>query len=356
MKRSLAGALGACMIWSCGGEEAVAPPPSPPPPPVQTAPLAETAPPAPPPKPPIADLEKAALASAAVALNVHDATAVAGLYAEDAVIRVAGLSEVWGRKAIEANMQEWFDTFSGVRIGFRRVWMLGDVVVAEWVLNGTYTGDFFGQKGANQPVGHVGLSILWFDSDGRVKEEHRYGDLGIVVQQVSGKGPPPPQPILPARPEIFAPASADGSAKSLEVAKGVYAAIDAKSETDFLAKLTDDVTYEGHLGHVTSKPEAKTFYEALVKAIPDAKFNVQNAWASGDWVLVEYTLTGTHKGAILGMPPTLKPIEIHAVDLIKISSDHLAKASTYSNGLELMTQLGAYKVDKAVVPPPGLRK
>src|ERR1700722_10581810 len=209
MKRTLVGAVGAlCLcfgVLSCAGEEVVPPPPPPPPPPVAPAPPpAETAA-APAPKPPIAELEKGALTSAAVALNAHDAAGFAASYAENAVIRVAGLSEVWGRKAVQTNMQEWFDTFAGIRIGFRRVWMFGDVVVVEWILNGTYTGDFFGQKGQNQPIGHVGLSILWFDADGHVKEEHRYGDLGTVAQQVAGKGPPPPQPIIPARPEIFAP-------------------------------------------------------------------------------------------------------------------------------------------------------
>ena len=292
-----------------------------------------------------------------MALNAHDAAGMASSYAENAVIRVAGLSEVSGRAAAQANMQEWFDTFAGIRVGFRRVWMLGDVVVAEWVLNGTYTGDFFGKKGQNQPIGHVGLSVLWFDGDGRVKEEHRYGDLGTVAEQVAGKGPPPPQPIVPAVPQIFVPIAGDVSAaKNVDIAKSVYAAIDAKNEADFLAKLTDDVTYEGHLGQVTSKADAKGFYESLVKAFPDAKFNVTNAWPSGDWVLVEYTLTGTHKGAILGMPPTQRPVVIHAVDVMKISGERLAKASTYSNGLELMTQLGAFKLDKPVVPPPGLKK
>jgi steroid delta-isomerase-like uncharacterized protein len=298
--------------------------------------------------------------SATIALNAHDAAGVASAYSDNAVIRVAGLSEVWGQKAIQTNMQEWFDTFAGIRIGFRRVWMFGDVVVAEWILNGTYTGDFFGQKGQNQPIGHVGLSVLMFDSDGHVKEEHRYGDLGTVAQQVAGKGPPPPQPIIPAKPDIYAPAGGvgggDGTATNIAIAKSVYAAIDAKNEANFLAELADDITYEGHLAQVSNKAEAKTFFETLIKAFPDAKFNVTSAWGSGDWVLVEYTLTGTHKGKILGMPPTNHAVEIHAVDVLKVANDHIARASTYSNGLELMTQLGAFKLDKAVVPPPGLRK
>jgi len=53
------------------------------------------------------------------------------------------------------------------------------------------------------------------------------------------------------------------------------------------------------------------------------------------------------------MPPTQHPVEIHAVDILKVLGERVARASTYSNGLELMTELGAFKLDKPVVPPPG---
>jgi predicted ester cyclase len=359
MRRALVGAFCAFVVTSCGGGEELPQPVAPPPPPVVGPPP----PPAePPPKPPIADLEKAALVSAAMALNAHDAAKVASAYAEDAVIRVAGLSEVDGRAAAQANMQEWFDTFAGIRVGFRRVWMLGDVVVAEWVLNGTYTGDFFGEKGQNQPIGHVGLSILWFDETGHVREEHRYGDLGTVAQQVLPKGAkavqvvPPPMPIIPAAPEILVAKAGDAGPSRLELGKTLYDSIELKDEKEFLGKLTDDVTYEGHLGQVSGKAEAKVFFETLTKAFPDLKFKVTNAWGMGDTAIVEYTLSGTHQGAILGLQPTHHAISVHAVDILRLSGDKIARASTYSNGLEIMTQLGAFKLDKPVVPPPGLKK
>ena len=151
MKRALAGALCAFLVSSCGGAEEVVHPSTPPPPPPPVAPPPVEAPP----KPPLADLEKAALMSATLALNTHDAAKVAEQYADNAVIRVAGLSEVDGRAAAQANMQEWFQTFGAIKVGFRQVWMFGDVVVAEWVLHGSYTGDFFGTKGDDQPIGHM---------------------------------------------------------------------------------------------------------------------------------------------------------------------------------------------------------
>jgi steroid delta-isomerase-like uncharacterized protein len=350
--RTLALVLGLVTLVACGGEqEEVKPPPTlAPSVPFETpAPTAE-APPPPPAKPPLADLEKTALAAAGAALNAHDAVKLAGLYADDAVIRVAGLNEVTGRDAIMKNMQEWFDTFSNVKVGFGRVWFAGDVVVLEWVLNGTYTGDFFGVKGKDQPIGHLGLSVLWFNPDGRVKEEHRYGDLGAVMQQVT-KTAAPPLPTIPDAPQMFAPSGSAEETARLDLVKKLYGAIEKKGESDFLALLADDVEYEGHLGKVKGRAEAKKFFQSLTKGFPDAAFTVSNAWAVGDYVIVEYTLNGTNKGTLLGLAPTNRPVSVHAVDVVRVEGGKIARAATYSNGLELMTQLGAFKVGAPVVPP-----
>jgi steroid delta-isomerase-like uncharacterized protein len=337
--------LASAIAVACGGQEEVAPPPAPPPP-VVTAPPPPPPPPPPeppPPKPSMAEMQKAALTTAAVALNSHDATKLASCYADGAVIRAAGLNEVSGKDAIAKNMQEWFDTFSNVKVGFSHVWIAGDVVVLEWVLNGTYTGDLLGVKGKDQPIGHLGLSILWFDADGHVKEEHRYGDLGAVMQQVTKKSAPPP-PAIPAAPEIVAAAGSSDETARLGAAKAVYEAIEKKSEADFVSRLADDVEYEGHLGKVKGKTEAKKFFQTLTHGFADPRFEVTGGWGVGDLAIVEYSLTGTNKAALLGSGPTNRPITVHAVDVVRVVDGKVARASTYSNGLELMTQLGTFKV------------
>jgi hypothetical protein len=338
-------------VTACASEDQATHPIVPPPPPTAEptppAPPLPPEPPPPPPKPPMGEMQREGLGAAVVALNAHDAAKVASLYADNGVIRAAGLNEVTGRDEITKNMQEWFDTFSNVKIGFSHAWLVGDVVVAEWMLNGTYSGDLFGVKGKDQPIGHVGLSILWFDGDGKVKEEHRFGDLGAVMQQVTNKGGPA-LPSLPASVTMDPGTGSPEEAAHVDAAKAVYAAIEKKSEGDFLAKLTDDVEYEGHLGRVKGKAEAKKFFQALTHGFADAKFEVTSGWGVRDYAIVEYTLTGTNKAPLLGSPPTNRPITVHAVDVMKFVDGKVAHASTYSNGLELMTQLGTFKV----TPPP----
>jgi steroid delta-isomerase-like uncharacterized protein len=331
------------LFAACGGNEA--PPPVTAPPPVDTTPTppppapTETAKAPEPPKPSLAELQKTALVSAAMALNGHDAKGVAGAYADDALISVAGLNDLAGKAQIQSNMQEWFDTFSKVKVGWSRVWTKGDTMVLEWVLNGTHTGELFGVKGTDQPIGHLGLSILSFDQDGHVKTEHRYGDLGTVMSQVTGKGAKP-IPTVPASPEMIASAGGPDEDAKAEAAKAVYAALEKKSEADFLGKLSDDIEYEGHLGSVKGKADAKKFFAAFTKAFPDAKFDVGWSQGFGDYAIVEYTLRATHKAPIMGIAATNRKVTVHAVDVYKTKDGKVVKAQTYSNGLELMNQLG----------------
>ena len=90
----------------------------------------------------------------------------ASVYAENGVINVAGLNEVSGREAITQNMAEWFETFKDIKLGFSRMWVKGDTMVLEWVINGKHTGELFGVKGKEQPIGHYGLSVVTFDAPG----------------------------------------------------------------------------------------------------------------------------------------------------------------------------------------------
>lgn len=64
-------------------------------------------------------------------------------------------------------------------------------------------------------------------------------------------------------------------------------------------------------------------YESWLRAFPDGKVTVTNMIDAGDWVIAEYTLTGTHTGPMHGkdgeeIPPTGRAIEIKACDLMRV--------------------------------------
>ena len=344
---TLTAALAAC------GPDAPPPvtpqPPEPPPPP----PTAEPVVVAPPPKLSMAEMQKAAVMTVLQGLNGHDPKMFASVYADDAIISVAGLNEVNGRAAVEQNMAEWFEVFSKAKLGFSRVWVKGNAMVLEWVINGTHHGELFGVKGTEQPIGHYGLSIVQFNNDGKVEREDRYGELGAVMTQVGAAGAkqkPRPIPEVPAAPEtVLAKGDED---KNLDVAKVLLTALENKKEADFTAGLTDDIEQDGvfHLETSKGKDGAKKFFKGFTTAFPDAKFDVKKSFAIGDYAIVMSTMNATHKGALGTIAATKRPVSVHLVDIFKIKDGKVARAWTYQNSLEMQQQLGLFQVTAGNVP------
>ena len=337
---------------ACGGEEPPPATPAPPPPEPTSAPVTEPAAP-PAPKPTLAELQKQALGTALAGLNGHDPKAFASVYAEDGVISVAGLNEINGREAIAQNMTEWFETFKDVRLGFSRVWVKGDTMALEWVINGKHHGELFGVKGTEQPIGHYGFSVVSFNADGKVASEHRYGELGAVMAQVApGKAAARPIPPVPDKPEVIATTGAPEEDKNVELAKAALAALETKKEADFVGALRDDVEHDGlfHLETTRGKAEAKKFFKSFTTAFPDAKFEVGKALGIGDYAIIESTLKATHKGALGKIAPTKRAVAVHLVDVFKITEGKIARVWTYQNSVEMQQQLGLFDVKPGAVP------
>lgn len=359
--------IGAFLVMACGGggNEVVETKSPPPPPPTVSSTTASDAGAPPAVKLSLADQEKLALKTSVESLNAHDPNRFASVFAPDAMIRVAGGNEISGKDAIATNMKEWFETFSQVKLGFSRVWIKDDTVVVEWVINGTHSGELFGVKGTQNQIGHYGLSIVTFDKDGGtgVKLERRYGDLGTVAAQIGASKDKKTRPIppLPQSTETIVPTGSADEAKNLDVVKAAFGAIEKKDEKAFTAVLDDNVEIDGfvHLDTVKGKAEGAKFMKTLTTAFPDMKLEVKNAWPIGDYAVVEYVLSATHKGQLGDVKPTNRKVSFSAVDVVKVKGGKIVRGWTYSSGIELMTQLGLFEpgappkdAGKAPPPPP----
>lgn len=348
------GVVGAVLLLACGGED-VKPPQAPTP---TAAPTPEPPPPAPtavapPPKPPIAELITEATQTALIALNGHDAKKFASVYAENAEISVPGLNDITGRAGVEANMNEWFQTFSKVKLGFRRVWMKDKVVVLEWVIQGTHSGELFGIKGKDNPIGHAGLSIVTFNDEGKVQSEHRYGDLGTVASQLGlTKEKPEAIPSVPDSTDVYK-SKPEADAKSEAAVKAALIAFDKKNPADLDAVTQDDVEYQGLItsNAVKGRADLKKTFAAFYKAFPDAKMSPSLVMGVGDFAIVEYEMTGTQQGAIGNIKATKKPVKLHAVDIVQLKDGKVSHVWTFRNSAELMQQLNMINV--GVVTPTG---
>jgi len=123
-------------------------------------------------------------------------------------------------------------------------------------------------------------------------------------------------------------------------AKALYAALSSKNEADFTAKLADDVTYEGHLGSIKGKADAKKFFKEVTTGFPDVKHDIVNTITVGDYVISEGSMIGTHKGSFFGIPATKKSINVKSTTIIQFKDGKMVRGWAYSNGADFAQQLG----------------
>jgi predicted ester cyclase len=88
------------------------------------------------------------------------------------------------------------------------------------------------------------------------------------------------------------------------------------------------------------KAEAKKFFDMHMKAFPDAKMNVKNSWAFGDFVVTETQMTGTNTGPLFGKPATKKTVALDSVDIVQLKDGKMVKGWSFGNGMQAAEQLG----------------
>lgn len=344
------------LLVACGGDEVKPQPVTPAAPVVTTpppAPVAEAPKEEPKPAPTMAELQKKTSEGIGMALNAHDAKKLASFYGEHAIIRLPGMPDITGREAIAAMWQKNFDSTSNTKSSASRVFVKGDVVVVEWAYAGTHSGDMMGVKATEKPVGAMGADVMWFSPDGLVKEQHTYFDMGTIMSQIGAskqKARAVPTIAMTAPQVVVSTNSADET-KNVEAANKMFGAFEKKSDADFLAAASDDITWDDMTQPETMKGKAagKKYFTEMTKAFPDVKATTQNAWGIGDFVIAEGTLSGTHKGPFFGLQPTKKQMNVHGLDIIQFKDGKVVSGRSYGNGAEMMTQLG-------LMPQPGAAK
>lgn len=92
----------------------------------------------------------------------------------------------------------------------------------------------------------------------------------------------------------------------------------------------------------TRGPEGtKQLATAIVDGIPDRRIAHHETVAEGDLVMIRWSMTGTHDGDLMGVPPTGRPIDVTGFDLFRIESGRIAELWQNWDQLGLMQQIGA---------------
>ena len=89
----------------------------------------------------------------------------------------------------------------------------------------------------------------------------------------------------------------------------------------------------------------KQFVDLYLTAFPDIHFNIEDEISDGDKVVIRWTVTGTHKGDLPGLPPTGRPISVTGITIGRLSDGKFVESWNNWDALGMMQQLGAVSAE-----------
>lgn len=88
-------------------------------------------------------------------------------------------------------------------------------------------------------------------------------------------------------------------------------------------------------------PEAfKQFASMWLTAFPDQQTTIEDLIAEGDTVVVRNTLRATHKGELMGIPPTGKQVTVSAITITRVVNGKAEETWGNADALGMLQQLG----------------
>jgi steroid delta-isomerase-like uncharacterized protein len=108
------------------------------------------------------------------------------------------------------------------------------------------------------------------------------------------------------------------------------------------AVLADDfVEHHPAPGQPPGREGHKQVVELWRTAFPDLTLTVDDLFADGAKVALRWTARGTHRGALMGLPPTGRQVTLTGIDVLRIVDGRIAERWGEFNGIEMLQQLGA---------------
>jgi hypothetical protein len=91
---------------------------------------------------------------------------------------------------------------------------------------------------------------------------------------------------------------------------------------------------------VTGAQALKEVFARLHRAFPDLHITVEDLIAEGDKVVGRNTVTGTHEGEYMGIPPTGKSVAYSEIFIVRFVTGRIAETWGVVDVLSQMKQLG----------------
>ncbi len=217
----------------------------------------------------------------------------------------------------------YFTAFPDIQITIRDMIAEGDRVAVPYTITGTHTGEFMGIPATGRRITVAGISIYRF-ADGKIVEIWAsYDALGMMQQLTISQEEANKAVVQRVADEIW-------NKGNLAVVGEIFAADFVNHDPNRLDTLDLD-SYKGWV------------VETLT-AYPDFHVEVHDMVAQGDKVAARLTVTGTHQGELMGIPPTCKQVTMTAMNIHRLDGGKVVEVWWSYDTLGMTQQLG-------VIPP-----
>jgi len=106
-----------------------------------------------------------------------------------------------------------------------------------------------------------------------------------------------------------------------------------------------DIVQHGSTGEdIRGLKDYKQSFSEVYNAFPDFHYTIDDMVVEGDKVAVRLTMTGTHKGAVRGIPPTNKKVTVWGIFIDRIAGGKIVEEWQAADMLSLMRQLGLKEI------------
>ena len=109
----------------------------------------------------------------------------------------------------------------------------------------------------------------------------------------------------------------------------------------------DELAAPGYVNH-SAPPGVPADREGLKqltamfrRAFPDGRMTIEDMVAEGDRVATRKTFRGTHRGELMGIPPTGREVAIGLIDIVRLGGGKVVESWSAADDLGLLQQLGA---------------
>jgi steroid delta-isomerase-like uncharacterized protein len=122
-----------------------------------------------------------------------------------------------------------------------------------------------------------------------------------------------------------------------------WSSSESSGPDDVLALFADECVFEDVTFGVVArgKDELRVFARRAFAAVPDFRYEVQSSFASSQWAVIEWVMSGTHRGDFPGIPATGKHFSaVRGSTVLELGAGKIRRESDYWDAATFMKQVG----------------